>query len=93
MRTAIQSGEIGTLSYLRAYTGHTGMSEFAAPWMHDKAIMGGGTLMDNGIHLLDLTRHLMGEVTSVYGFATGDIWELDRSEDNEIGRASCRERV
>lgn len=82
MREAIQSGAIGKLSYIRAYAGHTGLSEFKSPWMYDKDVMGGGTLMDNGIHVLDLTQHLMGGVNSVCGVATTDIWKLDRSEDN-----------
>lgn len=82
VRDAIRSQAIGKLSYVRAYTGHTGLSEFKSPWMYDKDIMGGGTLMDNGIHVLDLTRHLMGGVTSVSGIALTDIWKLDRSEDN-----------
>ncbi len=82
VRNAIRSGAIGKLSYIRAYTGHTGLSEFKSPWMYDKDVMGGGTLMDNGIHVLDLTRHLMGGVNSVCGIALTDIWKLDRSEDN-----------
>ena len=82
MRQAIHSGAIGKLSYIRAYAGHTGLSEFKSPWMYDKDIMGGGTLMDNGIHVLDLTQHLMGGVSSVSGLALTDIWQLDRSEDN-----------
>jgi predicted dehydrogenase len=82
VREAIQSGAIGKLSYIRSFGGHTGLSEFKSPWMYDKDIMGGGTLMDNGIHVLDLTSHLMGGVESVYGIALTDIWKLDRSEDN-----------
>lgn len=82
MREVIRSGAIGKLSYIRAYTGHTGLSEFKSPWMYDKDVMGGGTLMDNGIHVLDLTRHLMGGVKSVTGLALTDVWKLDRSEDN-----------
>jgi len=82
VREAIRSGAIGKLSYIRAYAGHTGLSEFKSPWMYDKDIMGGGTLMDNGIHVLDLTQHLMGGVNSVSGMVLTDIWKLDRSEDN-----------
>lgn len=82
VRNAIQSGEIGKLSYIRSYTGHTGLSEFKSSWMYDKDVMGGGTLMDNGIHVLDLTQHLMGGVRNVCGIALTDVWKLDRSEDN-----------
>jgi len=82
IRNAINSSAIGKLSYIKAFGGHTGLSEFKAPWMYDKEIMGGGTMMDVGIHVLDLTQHLMGGVTSVTGMATNDIWKLGESEDN-----------
>ena len=82
LRDAIHSGSIGKLNYVKSFAGHTGLSEFRAPWMYDKDIMGGGTLVDNGIHVLDLTRHLMGEIDSVYGRVGTGIWGLDRSEDN-----------
>jgi len=93
MREAIQSQAIGKLSYIRAYTGHTGLSEFKSPWMYDKDIMGGGTLMDNGIHTLDLTQHLMGGVKSVSGITLTDIWKLDRSEDNGFALMRGNENV
>ena len=44
--------------------------------------MGGGTLLDNGIHVLDLMSHLMGGVDYVSGMVSGDIWQLDQTEDN-----------
>ena len=65
LRACVRSGAIGKLSHVRGYAGHTGLSEFKAPWMYDKDVMGGGALMDNGIHMLDLVRHIMGEVESV----------------------------
>lgn len=83
VRQAITSGEIGKLHYVKGFAGHTGLSEFKAKWMYDKDIMGGGTLMDNGIHTLDLVCHLMGDrINSVSGMISTDIWQLDRSEDN-----------
>lgn len=82
VRDAIQSGAIGNLKYVKGFAGHTGLSEFSAPWMYDKDIMGGGTLMDNGIHTMDLVCHLMGGVDTVSGMIRTDTWQLDRSEDN-----------
>jgi predicted dehydrogenase len=81
VREAIRMGALGTLSHVRAYAGHVGLAEFKAAWMYAGAVMGGGTLMDNGIHILDLTVHLMGGVDRVCGTASSRVWKLD-VEDN-----------
>lgn len=84
VKRTLDSGAIGELDHVRAFAGHTGLSEFSAPWMFDKQVMGGGALVDNGIHIIDLARHLLGEVEEVFGAATTNVWNLDRSEDNGI---------
>lgn len=76
VRDFVQSGDIGRLSHVRAYAGHIGLAEFKAPWMYDADVMGGGALMDNGTHLIDLVRYVMGDATKVYGQASRRIWEL-----------------
>ncbi len=76
VRDVVASGDIGTLSHVRAYTGHSGLAEFKAPWMYDKEVMGGGALMDNGTHIIDLVRYIMGDPTDVIGFATHKVWNL-----------------
>jgi len=78
----LDSGQIGELDHVRSYTGHPGGSEFTHPWVHDPAVMGGGTLMDNGIHIVDLTRCFLGGVVEVKGFSTGRVWKFEGCEDN-----------
>lgn len=87
VRHAIVSGAIGKLSHIRAYAGHVGLAEFKASWMYTRGVMGGGTLMDNGIHVLDLTCHLMGGVNRVRGAVSSRIWGLD-VEDNAFAELS-----
>lgn len=82
VREAITSGAIGTLTHVKGFTGHTGLSEFKAGWMYDPAVMGGGALADNGVHMLDLCRYLMGDVAEVYGHASNSVWNLGAAEDN-----------
>ena len=82
LRDAITSGAIGTLSHVKGYAGHAGLAEFKAKWMYDKDVMGGGALLDNGIHMIDLVHHVMGPVRQVYGKALTKTWALDRVEDN-----------
>ena len=81
VKAAIDSGELGELRYVKAYAGHVGLPELRSPWMYDRAVMGGGTLMDNGIHVIDLMRSLMGEVTSVSATLPAPVWNLGVEEN------------
>jgi predicted dehydrogenase len=80
-RQLLDSGRIGRLSHIRAYAGYsaTGHNQ---PWVHDAAVVGGGALHDNGIHLIDLVRWFLGEVEDVRGWATDHVWGYGRAEDN-----------
>lgn len=90
LRASIASGRLGELSHVRGYTGHGGLAEFKAEWMYSKDVMGGGALLDNGIHMIDLVHYLMGPVEDVYGLTQDRTWQLDRVEDN--GMALLRGR-
>jgi predicted dehydrogenase len=81
-RGILDSGRIGELDHVRSYAGHPGGSEFTHPWVHDVKVMGGGALVDNGIHILDLTRYFLGEVAEVKGYRTGHVWGFEGCEDN-----------
>lgn len=81
-RRLLDAGAIGTLDHVRAFHGHAGGREFGHDWVTDPAVTGGGTLMDNGIHLIDLTRSFLGEVAAVKGFASHHTWRKQGCEDN-----------
>lgn len=81
VKAAIDSGEIGELRYVKAYAGHVGLPELRSPWMYDRAVMGGGTLMDNGIHVIDLVRSLMGEIASVSATLPAPVWNVGVEEN------------
>ena len=81
-RELLDKGAIGELDHIRAFHGHPGGQEFKNHWICDSAVSGGGALMDNGIHLIDLTRYFLGNVEQVVGYATDHTWEKDGCEDN-----------
>lgn len=81
-REALASGAIGELDFVRAYHGHPGGAEFTHDSVHDARISGGGTLMDNGIHLLDLVRYFLGDVAEVKGYRSQSVWRFPDCEDN-----------
>ena len=90
VKHTVESGEIGELSFIRAFTGHTGLSEFRQPSTQEQGAIGGGALMDNGLHLIDLIDDILGGVTEVFGLTSGSVWRFDSAEDN--GFALMRNR-
>jgi predicted dehydrogenase len=82
-RQLVDSGSIGDVDHVRAYHGHAGGNDFGPGWIVDEAVSGGGTLMDNGIHMIDLARWFLGgNVRAMTGYATGHVWQKPGCEDN-----------
>lgn len=81
-KEVLDSGRIGELDHVRSFAGHPGGKEFTHPWVHDVNIMGGGALLDNGIHILDLTQFFLGDVVEVKGYRTAHVWKFPDTEDN-----------
>lgn len=81
-RELFDNGDIGSLDHIRAFHGHAGGKEFAHDWVRDRSSTGGGTLMDNGIHMIDLVRWFLGEVSEVKGHATHHTLRIPGCEDN-----------
>lgn len=67
LQRLVGAGDLGDLRYVKAYAGHRGDGEFRESWMGDAEAIGGGTLMDNGIHIVDLVQRLLGDVAAVQG--------------------------
>jgi len=72
---------IGPLLYIRARYGHGGRVGYDREWRADPAISGGGELLDQGVHLVDLCRWLGGEFELEYGKIRTFFWDMP-VEDN-----------
>ena len=83
-RELLDSGMIGELDHVRSYAGYSA-KDHNPQWVHDAAVMGGGALRDNGIHLIDLTRYFLGDVVEVKGFTSDSVWGFAGCEDNGFG--------
>ncbi len=75
-------GEIGDALFARGWIGHSGWQ--IGTWYSDHEVVGGGTLLDNGCHLLDIYRWFLGEVESCVGFASTAVWPIAPLEDNAM---------
>lgn len=84
IREVMDSGRIGEIDHIRIYGGHEGLPKFAFDWEYKSETSGGGALWDVGIHMTDMARFLMGEITEVYGVATEKVWKVKGSEDNAM---------
>lgn len=77
----IDAGELGVVINIRGRYGHGGRIAYATEWRADPARSGGGELLDQGTHLVDLTRFLIGDVTLEFCELRTDYWEVP-VEDN-----------
>ena len=80
-RDLLDSGIIGELDHIRSFTGYSA-ADHNHEWLHDVEVMGGGTMWDNGIHLIDLTCYFLGDVADIKGLASGRVWDFPGCEDN-----------
>lgn len=83
-RDAVDAGKIGKIDHVRIYGGHNGLHNFGHDWEYKMPESGGGAMMDIGIHMTDLARYFLGEITSVYGVMSENIWHVKGSEDNAM---------
>jgi predicted dehydrogenase len=78
----LQSGELGEVINLRAVYGKSQLITFdQTSWRTQRALAGGGVLLDQGIHIVDLLRLFAGEFTDVHSFVSNSVWNHD-VEDN-----------
>jgi len=75
-RQIIDRGTLGPLMFMRGRYGHGGRVGYDREWRADPARAGGGELIDQGVHLIDLARWFFGEFTDVDGFATTYFWDM-----------------
>ncbi|MBI1875007.1 MAG: Gfo/Idh/MocA family oxidoreductase [Acidobacteria bacterium] len=77
----VDAGAVGDLMFIRGRYGHGGRDGYEKEWRADPAIAGGGELIDQGVHLIDLCRWMLGEFTVVDGFVCTYFWNMP-VEDN-----------
>jgi predicted dehydrogenase len=80
-RKLVDSGVMGPLMYIRARYGHGGRPGYDKEWRAKPEISGGGELLDQGVHLIDLSRWFLGDFPDVQGHVATFFWDMP-AEDN-----------
>ncbi len=78
----LNSGEFGRVINIRGVYGKSKLITFdQSDWRVRREIAGGGVLLDQGIHMVDLMRLFAGEFEKVHSFISNSFWGYD-VEDN-----------
>lgn len=77
-------GRFGRLLWVRGIYGKSGGAGFETGWRSSREVAGGGILLDQGIHMIDLFRLFCGDFEEVKSFVTNSYWNID-VEDNAFG--------
>jgi predicted dehydrogenase len=80
-RKIFATGNIGGILFIRARYGHGGRKGMEKEWRFDKKTSGGGELLDQGVHLIDLARWFAGDFDRVYGVTRTKFWRT-KVDDN-----------
>lgn len=78
-----RSGEYGPVMFMRARYGHGGRLGYESEWRADARLSGGGELIDQGMHLLDLSRALHGDLPLHSAMVHTDFWDME-VDDNAV---------
>jgi predicted dehydrogenase len=75
-RQLVDAGALGPLMFIRGRYGHGGRLGYDREWRADPVRSGGGELIDQGVHLIDLARWFLGDFQHVEGFAATYFWKM-----------------
>ena len=80
-RELFEAGALGEMMFVRARYGHGGRRGMEKEWRGDPNIAGGGEMLDQGVHLIDLARWFLGDFPHVSGHVARYFWDW-AVEDN-----------
>ena len=80
-RELFDQGLLGPLMFIRGRYGHGGRIGYDKEWRANPALSGGGELIDQGVHLIDLAGWFLGDFTSIDGHAATYFWNM-KVDDN-----------
>ncbi len=92
IKNLIDEGKLGKLYYIKALIeqdSHSDPKDMHA-WLFNRAKAGGGTIVTNGTHPIDLCRYLMGDYEEVSAISETFIKERPKFDPSQIGMAGSR---
>jgi predicted dehydrogenase len=88
-----KSGELGEILNIRGLYGKSKIIPFVGQWRAERKYAGGGILLDQGIHMVDLMRLFCDEFVEVRSFVSNCYWNLDVEDNTYALMQDSRGRV
>lgn len=82
MKRLVDSKQMGRILWMRGRYGKEVDQSFFNGWRANKDLAGGGIMLDQGIHMLDLFLYLGGGFDEVQAMVSNLYWHIDGVEDN-----------
>jgi predicted dehydrogenase len=79
--------------FVRGRYGHGGRLGYDKEWRADPALAGGGELLDQGVHLIDLARWYLGEPVEVRGSAHTFFWKMPVEDNGFLWLRTAQDQV
>jgi len=89
----VDTGALGELMFIRARYGHGGRIGYDKEWRAKPELSGGGELIDQGPHLIDLSRWFLGEFAEVQGFAHTYFWDMPVDDNGFMLLKTAKKQV
>jgi len=89
----VDSGTIGELMFIRGRYGHGGRLGYEKEWRSNPLLSGGGELIDQGIHLIDLSRLFLGEIKKTTGTIHTYFWDMEVEDNAFINLLSLKNQT
>jgi predicted dehydrogenase len=91
-KALLDSGAYGKLLWMRGRYGKSVSPDFYQSWRAQREFAGGGILIDQGIHMLDVFLMMAGSFDEVHAMVSNLYWKLD-VEDNVFAILRNRDGV
>lgn len=83
MKEIVENGSLGRILWMRGRYGKSVDADYLQGWRSKKEMAGGGILLDQGIHMLDLFLHIGGQsFDEVHAMVSNLYWKTEGIEDN-----------
>ncbi len=80
-KSLLKGGSLGQILYMKGTYGKSGGVHYRQSWRNDKQVSGGGILLDQGIHMLDIFLNFLGPCQVTDGVLSDSFWKCG-VEDN-----------